>query len=260
MTGGERVQTFNTVDVYSNDVSSSSHGAKTALCACKHLLQTWQQLGIPDVAQFDNESAFSGGNHPWVLGRVVRLCLYLGIDVLFIPLGEADYNSPVETFNHLWAQRFWGRHHFTRRRDVSRVQRAFLAWYRTEYVAPRQPDTPERMRLGTRLHTLGPRDATGLPHRLPICAGHVHAVRRVSPEGRVRFLNQTLRVGKRYRERYVWLTLETAHPRLSIWYQARAGAPWKRLKTVEALLSEPVVAVPKQFARLHVGRQPSARR
>ena len=66
-------------------------------------------------------------------------------------------------------------------------------------------------------------------------------------------------MGKRYRERYVWLTLETAHQRLSIWYQARAGAPWKRLKTVEVLLNEPVVAVPKRFARLHAARQPNAR-
>ena len=200
------MQTFNTVDVYSNDVCSSSHATKTAACACEHLLQTWQQLGIPDVAQFDNESAFSGGNHPWGLGKVVRLCLYVGIDVLFIPLGEADYNSPVETFNHLWAQRFWGRHHFTRRRDVSRVQRTFLAWYRTEYIAPRQPDTPERMRLGTQGYTLAAREAAPLPSRLPICAGRVHAVRRVSSEGQVRFLNQTFHVGKRSRERYVWLT------------------------------------------------------
>jgi hypothetical protein len=107
------------------------------------------------------------------------------------------------------------------------------------------------MRLGARLHTLTSGNAKSLPHRLPICAGRVHAVRRVSPEGQVRFLNQTLRVGKRYRERYVWLTLETAHQRLSIWYQPRAGAPWKQLKTVEALLTEPVVAVPKRFARLH---------
>jgi hypothetical protein len=251
ITGGEVVQTFNTVDLYSNDAYSSSHATKTAACACEHLLQTWQQRGVPDVAQFDNESAFSGGNHPWGLGKGVRLCLYMGIEVLFIPLGEADYNSPVETFNHLWAQRFWGPHHFTRRRDVSRVQRTFLAWYRTQYIAPRQPDTPEHMRLGTQVHTLASPDATGLPSRLPICAGRVHAVRRVSPEGQVRFLNQTLRVGKRYRERYVWLTFETAQKRLSIWYQGRAGAPWKWLKTVEAPLSEPVVAVPKRFARLH---------
>ena len=260
ITGGEVVQTFNTVDVYSNDAYSTSHANKTAAAACEHLLQTWQQLGVPDVAQFDNESAFSGGNHPWVLGKVVRLCLYLGIDVLFIPLGEADYNSPVETFNHLWAQQFWGRHHFTRRRDVSRVQRTFLAWYRSQYIAPRQPDTPERMRLGAPVHPLAAREAAGLPSRLPICAGRVHAVRRVSSEGWVRFLNQSFRVGKRYRERYVWLTLETAHQSLSIWYQVRAGAPWKWLKTVEAPMKEPVVAVPKRFARLHDARQPNARR
>jgi hypothetical protein len=182
----------------------------------------------------------------------------MGIDVLFIPLGEADYNAPIETFHHLWAQRFWSRHHFTRRRDMSRVQRTFLVWYRSQYIAPRQPDTPERMRQGARLRTLASRNARGLPPRLPICAGRVHAVRRVSPEGRVRFLNQSLRVGKRYRERYVWLTLETAHQRLSVWYQARAGALWKRLKTVEAPLSEPGMAVHKRFARLHAARPPSA--
>lgn len=259
ITGGEVVQTFNTVDIYSNDAYATSHATKTAAHACEHLLQTWQQLGIPDMAQFDNESTFTGGNHPWVLGQVVRLCLYIGIEVLFIPLGEADYNSPVETFNHLWAQRFWGRHHFTRRRDVSRVQRIFLAWYRSEYIAPRQPNTPEHMRQGARSHTLAPCDAINLPKRLPICAGRVHAVRRVSPEGQVRFLNQTLRVGKRYRERYVWLTLETAHQRLSVWYQARAGAPWRRLKIVEAPMSESVTPVPKRFARLHATRRPRPR-
>lgn len=259
ITGGEVVQTFNTVDIYSNDAYSTSHATKTAAAACHHLLQTWQQLGVPDVAQFDNESAFSGGNHPWGLGKVVRLCLYLGIEVLFIPLGEADDNSPVETFNHLWAQQFWGRHHFTRRRDVSRVQRTFLAWYRSQSIAPRQPDTPERMRLGVRLHTLTPCDAIDVPKRLPICAGRVHAVRRVSPAGQVRFLNHTLRVGKRYRERYVWLTLETAQQRLSMWYQARAGAPWTRIKTVKAPMSEPVVALPTRFARFHAARQPRPR-
>jgi hypothetical protein len=160
---------------------------------------------------------------------------------------------------HLWAQQFWGRHHFKRRRDVSRVQHTFLTWYRSQYIAPRQPDTPERMRLGAQVHTLAAREATSLPSRLPICAGRVHAVRRVSPEGQVRFLNQTLRVGKRYRERYVWLTLETAHKHLSIWYQVRVGAPWKRLKTIEVPMSEPVVVVPKRFARLHAAQQPRAR-
>jgi transposase len=256
ITGGEVVQTFNTVDISRNDAYSTSHATTTAATACAHLLQTGQQLGVPDVAQFANESALSGGNHPWGLGKVVRLGLYLGIDVLFILLGEADDNSPVETCNHLWAQRFWGLHHFTRRRDVSRVQRTLLAWFRSHSIAPRQPDPPEHMRLGAQVHTLASHDATDLPPRLPICAGHLHAVRRVSPEGGGRFLHQSWRVGTRYRGRYVWLTLETTRQRLSLWDQARVGAPWKRLKTVAAPLNEPVVAVPKRFARLRAARQP----
>jgi len=99
--GGAGVQTFHPVDISSNDAFSTSHATTTATAACEHFLQTWHQLGGPDVAQFDNESACSGGTHPGALGKVVRRCLSMGLEVLFIPLGEADYNSPVETFNHL---------------------------------------------------------------------------------------------------------------------------------------------------------------
>jgi hypothetical protein len=89
MTGGEVVQTFNTVDIYSNDAYSTSHATKTAASACDHLLQTWQQLGVPDLAQFDNESAFSGGRHLWGLGKVVRLWFVHGYRCLVHPSGRS---------------------------------------------------------------------------------------------------------------------------------------------------------------------------
>ena len=59
-------------------------------------------------------------------------------------------------------------------------------------------------------------------------------------------LNHALRGDKCYCERDVWLRLETAQPRLSMRYQTRPRAPWKRFKTVVGSLSEPVVAVPKR--------------
>jgi hypothetical protein len=64
ITGGEVVQTFNTVDIYSNDVYSTSHATKTAAATREHLLQTWQHLGVPDIAQFDNESEASPATYP----------------------------------------------------------------------------------------------------------------------------------------------------------------------------------------------------
>jgi hypothetical protein len=189
ITGGTVVQAFHTVDVYSNDVASTIHAPKTVADARCHLLEAWKTLGIPDLAQFDNESAFSGGRYARQISQVVRLCLYVGIPILFTPLGEADYNWPVETFNALWAKQFWKRHPFSRRSDVPRVQRSFLEWYRTEYVAPRQSDTPARLRRGSRLRRLPARWAEQLPDPLPLCAGYIHAVRRIDDTGEVRFLN-----------------------------------------------------------------------
>ena len=247
--GGTVVQTFNTVDIYSNDVSSTTHADKTGVEARQHLLQTWKTLGIPALAQFDNEAAFSGGRYAQAISQVVRLCLYFGIPVLFTPLGEASYNWPVEIFNDLWAERVWNRHQFSRRSDVPRVQQAFLNWYRTNYIAPRQSDTPAHLRQGSPIRRLPDAGAESLPDRLPICTGLIHAVRRVSETGYTSFLNFPVRVGKRYAGRYVWLTLETAHQRLTVWYQPRAEAEWRQLKELAFPLKEPVLPMPKQFAR-----------
>jgi transposase len=252
ITGGEVVQTFNTVDLYSNNAGSTTCASKSSTDACQHLFHTWKTMGVPDLAQFDNESAFSGGRHPRVISQVVRLCLYFGVQVLFIPLGEADYNWPVETFNELWAKRFWDRHHFSRRRDIPRVQCTFLNWYRTDYIAPRQSDTPVQLQHGFRIRRLPARWAENLPDPLPICVGQIHAVRLVSDEGYMSFLNEPIRVGKRYRGRYVWLTLDTGRQNLTIWYQPRAEADWQQLKELDYLLNESVVPVPEQFARLHI--------
>jgi hypothetical protein len=251
ITGGTVVQAFHTVDVYSNDVASTIHAYKADDDACQHLLKTWQILGIPNLAQFDNESAFSGGRYARKISQVVRLCLYFGIPVLFTPIDEASYNWPAETFNALWAKQFWNRHHFSRRRDVPQVQRSFLNWYRTNYVAPRQSDTPARLRRGHRIRRLPAHWSAQLPDPLPICVGQIQAVRRVDDAGCVRFLNEPIRVGQRYARRYVWLTLDTGHQQLTVWYQRRADADWRQLKVRVYPLRETVQPVPQKFARLH---------
>jgi hypothetical protein len=252
MYGGATVQTFNTVDLYSNDAASTTHAEKTGAEAQQHLLRTWKTLGLPALAQFDNEAAFSGGRHAQAIRQVVRLCLYFGIAVLFTPLGEASYNWQVETFNELWAARVWTRHVFSRRSDVARVQQAFLNWFRTNYIAPRQSATPAQLRRGYPIRRLTEAWAASLPERLPICAGLVHAVRRVTETGYASFLNLPVRVGKRYVGRYVWLTLETAQQRLTVWYQARAGAEWRQLKELPFPLKEPVLPGPKRFTQRSV--------
>lgn len=251
LTGGEVVQTFTTVDHFTNTASATPQPHKRAAAAREHLLKTWQTMGLPDLAQFDNESAFSGSRQPHRLSPIVRLCLYVGSDVLFTPEYEADYNWGVETFNNFWAHQCWAKHHFTSRGRIPPVYRRFLAWYDADYVAPRQTNTPQQLRKGHRLPHLPQRLTQHIPDDLPICRGRVHAIRCVSAEGNVKFLQETFQVGKRSHDKYVWLTLNTAKQTLTVYYQAEAEADWQTLKVFPYPLDEPVVPVLKPFARLH---------
>jgi hypothetical protein len=249
--GGPVVQTFTTVDHWSNAAYATLHAEKSTAAAREHLLAMWRQLGVPDLAQFDNESVFSGGPHPQVLSAIVRLCLYLRIEVLFTPVEEADYNWQIETFNHLWATQFWNKHHFTHRWRIPPALQAFLRWYNTDYVAPRQQATPTRLRTGQQLLRLPKALAAQIPESLPISAGLVHAIRCVSADGQVTFLKESFPVGKRYRNQYVWLTLDTAQQSLTVYYQAQAEADWHLLKVFAYPLAEPVKPVLKPFVCLH---------
>jgi len=75
----------------------TQHLDKTSRTTCVHLLKTWASLGLPYLQQFDNEGAFAGGYTHWhVLGQVVRLCLFCGVEPLFTPYYEPKRNYQIE--------------------------------------------------------------------------------------------------------------------------------------------------------------------
>ena len=93
--GGTEIANFHTIDHYSCAVALTQHLAKTSATACAHLLHVWASLGLPALHQFDNEGTFCGGqSHARVLGQVVRLCLFCGIEPIFTPVYDAKRNYP----------------------------------------------------------------------------------------------------------------------------------------------------------------------
>jgi len=64
------------------------------------LIHARQHLGLPEKAQFDNGREFCGfGYSARSLSRVIRLCLRLEVEPLFIPPGKPQRNGSVENFN-----------------------------------------------------------------------------------------------------------------------------------------------------------------
>ena len=188
--------------------------------------ECWKDLGIPEQVQFDNARELSGwGPAARTLSRVIRLCLRFGAGPVFIPAGEPQFNGSVENFNG-WFQEPLFQRRFRRpgdlRRELTRLQDAV----NTQHVHPRLGGkTPAQHRRGLRLQKL-PASFVVPTGRLPLAAGRVTFIRRVSTAGTVSVLSQSFRVGKRYRGLYLRLVVDTGRGWLTAYLNGRVLKRW----------------------------------
>jgi len=188
--------------------------------------ECWKDLGIPEQVQFDNARELSGwGPAARTLSRVIRLCLRYGAGPVFIPAGEPQFNGSVENFNG-WFQEPLFQRKFHRpgdlRRELARLQEAV----NTQHVHPRLGGmTPAQHRRGLRLRKL-PRSFVVPTGRLPLAAGRVTFIRRVSVAGTVTVLSQSYRVGKRHRGLYLRLVVDTGRGWLTAYLNGRVLKRW----------------------------------
>src|SRR5262249_9933793 len=125
--GGQKVFALHTVDVATRALGQTLSADKTGTTCLAQVLYLWQTLGIPDGLQVDNDAAFTGGEKtPRRFGTFVRLCLYLGIEVIFIPPHEPQRNGVVERLNGLWAHSFWQREQFRSLAEARQKSARFL--------------------------------------------------------------------------------------------------------------------------------------
>jgi putative transposase len=249
---GSKVYAFHSLNLRTRACSQTIATDKSSKTVIAHILQSWKTLGIPCFLQLDNDAAFCGGyKAPRVFGRFVRLCLYVGIELIFLPVAEPECNGEVEELNGLWAQAFWERQHFASFARVCRASPSFVQWYMMDYAPPLlaglTPTQAQRTELKRRLTAT---QIARLPDALPITAGRIHFIRKVKPDGTISVLNETWKVSKRLAGKYVWATLITHCRRLDIWYQRSARHDWRLLKTYAYDIPETVARLKSEFVRL----------
>ncbi|NIW11436.1 MAG: DDE-type integrase/transposase/recombinase, partial [Gammaproteobacteria bacterium] len=95
-----RFYSLNIMDLSSHRVFLHPQRRKDDQAAALGLISCWKTMGMPDFLQVDNQLCFRGSNrHSRSFGIVLRVCLLLGIEVVFIPIGEPWRNGVVESFN-----------------------------------------------------------------------------------------------------------------------------------------------------------------
>ena len=176
--GGQDVTVLNAMSLHGGLPGSWPRAKITAKIVVERLLEHWREQGTPTFAKFDNDTIFQGA-HQWPdsFGRVIRLCLQLGVTPVFAPPREPGFQAEVEAYNGRWESRVWRRFHH---RDLPALQRRSHAFVRAaiEQAASRIAAAPARRAV--------PVDF--VPDLQQPLRGTVIFLRRADPQGRVECL------------------------------------------------------------------------
>lgn len=192
--GGTEVQVLTAVSLYGGLIGAWPCAASiTAKFTAATLLGHWQAVGLPDYAQFDNDTRFQGPRmYPDSLGRVIRLCLSLGVSPVFVPPVELGFQAAIESFNGRWQAKVWSRFHHE---SLAALQQRSV-----RYVAA------SRERARARIEAAPGRRPIPACWRLdwqaPL-AGRLVFLRRTNAQGAVELLGHTFAVDERWQHRLV---------------------------------------------------------
>ena len=209
LTGGQRLACFNAIDVVSRYPTGQATPRRRAAEAAAFLVHVWQTLGIARYTQVDNESCFSGGStHPYVLGKVVRLALHVGTELVFSPVHHPESNGTVERFHQDYNDHVWDDTYLTDQAAVQRQADHFFQLYRqSRHHSALQERTPHEVHQQTTLRRLEI-ECSFAKQKLPLREGRIHFIRRVGQQGTVSVLNVDWPVPNWDGPRGVWVTIE----------------------------------------------------
>ncbi|MBM4039787.1 MAG: hypothetical protein FJ290_14865 [Planctomycetes bacterium] len=195
---GPEVEVLNGISLHGGLVASWPMAGVAAKDVVQSLIEHWQSFGLPQYAQFDNDTRFQGPHvHPDVLGRVIRLCLSLRVVPVFVPPRETGFQAAIENFNGRWQAKVWARFHHASLEALSQQSRRFVMASRRHaaeriHSAPERTAFPERWRLSLQA----------------VPKGRLVYLRRTSDRGEVSLLGHTFSVDPQWPHRLVRAVVE----------------------------------------------------
>jgi len=164
------------------DVSENKQGQTIA----QFLVSAWQRRGLPTVLQMDNAMELRGSNrYPRSFSQVVRLCLDVGVEPLFIPPAEPWRNGFIENFNGLADRLLLKRETFpdypSFQAGAQRLEQAINATHR---LVALDGQTPDEVVARQSLRYLSA-SYDGLKRDLKLLKGTISFIRLVRKSGRI---------------------------------------------------------------------------
>ena len=202
-------------DVIGRQVAGNQYVEKSMDNVMEFLLEYWKYHPIPHYIQTDNGMSFAGDFiHPRSISRFVRLCLFVGIEVVFIAPAKPWMNGTIEEFNKQFDRLLWNSEIFSNLSDIQIKAKAFYN-SQNEFNSWKEKRNPVPSLSPKR--TL-PKDFKIDVNNIPLIDGYIHFIRMVDSNGDILVLNEFFHIGGEYIGEYVWATIDTGQQSLVIRY------------------------------------------
>ena len=187
------------------------------------LVSAWQTMGCPKCLKMDNCLDFRGSNrHPRALSKLMRVCLDLRVQPVFIPICEPWRNGVVENLNGLLVRFLFRTHTFETEKQLHKaVQRMETTINTTHRLSTLQGRTPQEFASHARLRC-PPAGYDWRTRHLRLLKGNVTFIRFVRKSGRITLTaRDKFFIGKKYKWHYVLAVVDVAKRRLNVICQGK---------------------------------------
>jgi putative transposase len=215
-----RFYSANIIDAYDRRCCINPVRRQTKSDILTSLLRCWQILGIPEYLQMDNKLPMRGSNrYPHSFGLVIRLCLYLGIQPIFIPIKEPWRNGIIERFQDVFDKMFFRSQYFMDFSHLVAQSKGFEVFHDNNHrYSTLDGKTPAEKRSGN-MNYLS-KDFK-LPSSLSISKGYVHLIRFIRSNRILDIFGEKFSMPVQLEYEYVWATIDTGQETLSIYHDSK---------------------------------------
>lgn len=214
-----RFYSVNIIDAYDRRCSVNPRRRQKRADVTSTLIRSWQTMGIPSYLQMDNTLANQGSRlHPRSFSLVIRLCLKLGIQPVFIPIREPWRNGIVERFNDVFDKMFFRAQFFHNFDYLCQQAPGFELFHNQNHrYSTMHGKTPnQQVSKNIRLLPLGFK----IPKKLFIAPGYTHLIRFIRSNRILDIFGEKFSMPMSVEYEYVKATIDTANETLSVYHDS----------------------------------------
>jgi hypothetical protein len=168
----------------------------------------------------DNQLPMRGSNqYPHSFGAVIRICLYMGIQPLFIPLREPWRNGIIEHFQNVFDKMFFRTQYFKDFDYLYKQAKNFELFHNQNHrYSTLKGMTPNQKCFGgIKLLPASFR----LPKELAISPGYIHLVRFIRSDCILDIFGEKYIMPGNVEYEYVWATIDTVQEKLFVYHDSK---------------------------------------